>query len=214
MVGDESYKPEVIWRALSTFATENRLNRITQVASQRSRQFIPILSDIYDRGNISAVLRSSEGLGFSEVHLIQRSDKFKAATRVTRGAEEWLDIFTWKDPSAILNLKKRGYKVLSTGFKDAISLEEVDFSFPTALVFGNEKDGVAEDISAHCDGCVYIPMQGFAQSFNISVAAAISAYTARRKIPVISNDETEFYRAKLLLRSLTNPEQLLGALHV
>ncbi len=213
-MGDENYPPDAVWRALSTFATSARLARIETVAKNRTHQFIPILSDIYDRGNISAVLRSAEGLGFGEIHLIQRGDRFRVANRVTRGADEWLDIFTWNDPSVVSNLKSRGYKVFSTGFENARPIQEVDFTTPTAFVFGNEKEGVKPDIAELCDGCVYIPMSGFSQSFNISVAAAISMFAARQKISSGNIDHQNFYRGKLLLKSLTNAEQLLGALNV
>lgn len=213
-MGSENYAPDAVWRALSTFATPARLNRIGAVAQGRTNQFIPILSDIYDRGNISAVLRSAEGLGFGEIHLIQRGDRFRVANRVTRGADEWLDIFTWGDPGVVSGLKSRGYKVLSTGFENAKPIQEIDFTQPTAFVFGNEKDGVKPDIAELCDGCVYIPMNGFSQSFNISVAAAISMFAARQKISVSDEEHLKFYRGKLLLKSLTNAEQLLGALNV
>jgi tRNA (guanosine-2'-O-)-methyltransferase len=184
------------------------------VAIGRTHKFIPILSDIYDRGNISAVLRSAEGMGFGEIHLIQRGERFRVANRVTRGADEWLDIFTWNDPTVVSSLKSRGYKVYSTGFENAMPLEQVDFKSPVALIFGNEKDGVKPDISELCDGCVYIPMNGFSQSFNISVAAAISMYAARLNIGNGDEGHLKFYRGKLLLKSLTNAEQLLGALNV
>ncbi len=213
-VGSENYDPDAVWRTLSTFATPARLGRIENVALNRTHKFIPILSDIYDRGNISAVLRSAEGMGFGEIHLIQRGDRFRVANRVTRGADEWLDIFTWGDPSVVSLLKTRGYKVLSTGFENAMSIHEVDFTQPTAFVFGNEKEGVKPDIAELCDGCVYIPMGGFSQSFNISVAAALSMFTARQEINSGDEEHLKFYRGKLLLKSLTNAEQLLGALNV
>ncbi len=213
-MGSENYDPDAVWRALSTFVTLARLERIQTVAKNRTHKFIPVLSDIYDRGNISAVLRSAEGMGVGEIHLIQRNERFRVANRVTRGADEWLDIFTWADPGVVSALKTRGYRVYSTGFENAISINAVDFSKPTALVFGNEKDGVKPDIAELCDGTVYIPMHGFSQSFNISVAAAISMYQARQKLEAEAPEIQNFYRGKLLLKSLANAEQLLGVVNV
>ncbi len=216
-IAGDTYSPTQIISLLQTFLTPQRLQRIQTVATGRTNQFIPILADIYDRGNISAVLRSAEGLGFQEVHLIQRSERFKVANRVTRGADEWVDIFPWSDLQGIAELKKRGYQIFATGFENARPLYEVDFSRPVSLVFGNEKRGVNPDILEQCDGTVFIPMHGFSQSFNISVAAAISMYQARefyRRESVVLSDEKlrEFYLAKLILCSLTNPENLLQGL--
>src|SRR5690606_18760270 len=55
-------------------------------------------------------------------------------------------------------------------------LHEFDFSGRCALVLGNEKDGVSQEMIAAADECIIIPMSGFVQSFNISVAGALSLY--------------------------------------
>jgi tRNA (guanosine-2'-O-)-methyltransferase len=49
------------------------------------------------------------------------------------------------------------------------------------LVFGNEKEGVSEKALEFCDGTFRIPMWGFVESFNVSVAAAISLYISARR---------------------------------
>ena len=57
--------------------------------------------------------------------------------------------------------------------------QDVDWTKPTAIVFGNEKDGVSQEMLDAADQAVIIPMSGFAQSFNVSVAAAITLHEAR-----------------------------------
>ena len=64
---------------------------------------------------------------------------------------------------------------------DAVSLYHVDFTKRIALVFGNERDGVSEDIRALADGNFIIPQVGIIQSLNISVACAVSLYEAFRQ---------------------------------
>lgn len=61
----------------------------------------------------------------------------------------------------------------------AAAAQEIDWTRPTAIVFGNEKDGVSAAALAAADRSVVIPMSGFAQSVNISVAAAVVLYEAR-----------------------------------
>ena len=58
-------------------------------------------------------------------------------------------------------------------------LEEVDFSKPTALVFGNERHGLSAAMVAACDGAFYVPLHGLTESLNVSVAAAISVHFGR-----------------------------------
>ena len=52
-------------------------------------------------------------------------------------------------------------------------LEDYDWTVPTAVILGNEKEGVSDEARALADGGVYIPMAGFTESFNCSVAASM-----------------------------------------
>jgi tRNA (guanosine-2'-O-)-methyltransferase len=61
------------------------------------------------------------------------------------------------------------------------SLYEIDMTQPTALLFGNEDEGIAAESLALCDGFFTIPQAGFAESLNISVACAVTLYEAYRQ---------------------------------
>lgn len=206
------YPREKIFSLLGPFLTDARKEKINQAVLKRTNMFIPILENIYDQGNISAVFRSCEGMGFAEAHLIQTQEKFKVSARVTRGADDWLNIFTWKDQTPLQELKKRGYQILATSFDNAKPIEKVDFSIPTAVVFGNEKEGVSPEALEGCDGTVFIPMRGFSQSFNISVAAALFFYHVRRELEshsLIENREFQNYlHSEYILRCISNPDNL------
>src|SRR5690606_16838237 len=98
--------------------------------------------------------------------------------RVTQGADKWVEINKWKkSQDCIRALKDQGYEICVTHL-DATSkpLREVNFSGKTALVVGNEKAGVSAEMIEAADQRVIIPMSGFVQSFNISVAGALSLY--------------------------------------
>ena len=206
------YPREKIFSLLGPFLTDARKEKINQAVEQRTNLFIPVLENIYDQGNISAVFRSCEGMGFGEAHLIQTQEKFKVSARVTRGADDWLNIFSWKDQTPIHELKKRGYQILATSFDNAKPIEKVNFAIPTAVIFGNEKQGVSPETLNICDGTVFIPMRGFSQSFNISVAAALFFYHVRRELEtksLIEKGEYQNYlRSEYILRCISNPENL------
>ncbi|MCK4665231.1 hypothetical protein KAU33_00680, partial [Candidatus Dependentiae bacterium] len=79
-------------------------------------------------------------------------------------------------------LKKENLKIYATGFtKEAVPFLEVDFTIPCAIILGNEHEGVSKFAQEISDDVIYIPMHGFAQSFNVSVANAIILSEARRQ---------------------------------
>lgn len=212
---EKTFTPEQVVEKLTPQLTESRREKIQKVVSHRVQSFQPVFENIYDRGNISAAMRSAEAFGFYKFHIIEQPDaKFKAANRVSQGTEKWLDIQKYSNTkSCIEKLKSQGLKVYVTHLDtDSIDIDEVDFTQPTALMFGNEKDGISQEALELCDGSVVIPMKGFAQSFNISVAAALSfyhvySYRLRHQLPESDLDEAEklYLKALYYSKSVKNP---------
>lgn len=204
---------------MEPYLTAERRERIRSTVERRTCNVVPVLENIYDRGNISAVLRSAEAMGCQCAHVIELGEKFKNANRVSQGADKWLDVRKWKSTlECVHELKHQGFQILATHLDArAKPIGEVDVTVPTAIVFGNEKDGISPEMIAGCDQTVIIPMHGFVQSFNISVAAAIALYhivsdRARRlgHHSDLSEREKEILRAEFSLRSSQNPERLIG----
>ncbi len=204
--------PDVVIEKLQDFITQDRKSKIEEVLKKRSAHFAPVMEGIYDRGNISAVMRSAEAFGFYNFHIIETSNEFKKSQRVTQGADKWLDVKKWKKTSGcISHLKSSGYQVYSTHLsKDAIPFDELDFSKKTAVVFGNEKDGVSDEALKLSDGNVLLPMSGFTQSFNISVAGALSFQRAYlHNLPKIGDAEAKMLRALYYFKTITWPDKAL-----
>jgi len=173
---------EDVLEHIFSLLTPERASRVQQVADGRTFTVLPVLENLYDRGNISAVLRSAEAFGFGQVHLIETGERFKESQRTTAGADKWIEVQKSKSTAESLkNLKAAGYKVVATHLSaDAKPIEEIDFTQPTALVLGNEKEGISAEMIAGADERVILPMFGFVQSFNISVAASLGFYQAVR----------------------------------
>lgn len=206
---------------LSPFLTTERQERIRLAVDGRTCDVVPVLENIYDRGNVSAVLRSAEAMGFQCAHVIELGEKFKSANRVTQGADKWLDVKKWKSTSeCTTELKRLGYKILATHLDArAKPIAEMDFTRPTAIVFGNEKDGISKEMIEQADQTIIIPMAGFVQSFNISVAAAIAFYHAQRERQSklgrsgnLTEVERQILCADFSLRSSQNPDRLIAEL--
>ncbi|MFN4197983.1 MAG: TrmH family RNA methyltransferase, partial [Flavobacterium sp.] len=94
--------------------------------------------------------------------------------------------------------------------------ETIDINQPIALFFGNEKNGVSEEVLALADGFMTIPMLGFSESLNISVAAAIAMQELSKRIRCSDIDwkltqkkalETEIHWVEQSVRSLESVKQ-------
>jgi tRNA (guanosine-2'-O-)-methyltransferase len=187
----DTLAPQTIIDRLGTQVTPERYAKIQRVASLRLPQVSIVLEDIYDRGNASAVMRSAEAFGLYQMHMIERQEKFKESKRVTQGAHKWLQIKKWDSTlKCVEQLKKEGRKVYVTHLDPhALPLQDVPLDEPIALCFGNEKDGATQELISLADKTVFIPMRGFVQSFNISVAAAICFYDLQKRLaPPINTD--------------------------
>ena len=205
-----------IWPIL----TSERQSKIDRVASGRCFDISVVLEGIYDRGNISAVMRTAEGLGFSNFHIIEKFEKFKNANRVTQGADKWVETKKWKSTTeAIEYFKKNKIRICVTSLTASKPLHEIDFSTPLALVLGNEKDGASQEIIDAADERVIIPMPGFVQSFNISVAGALCLYQIYQsrlkqlgKCEDVTADQIRLLKAEYALRTLDSSEAILNKL--
>lgn len=159
---------------------ERRKDRIEEVLSQRTRTLTVVLDRLEDPFNMAAVLRTCESMGVQEVHIIENATHgFRPNDKVTQGCDKWLDLFRYKSfGEARAALKARGFSLwVSAMREDAQSLFTLSFDCKVALVFGNERVGVADEVLEQADGYFWIPMRGFTQSLNIS--AAVSASVTR-----------------------------------
>lgn len=96
------------------------------------------------------------------------------------GAEKWLDIEVWNSTRECFDaLKSRGYRIATTHLgKDTVSIYDMDWSYPTAIIVGNENRGISEEALQLSDLHCSIPMKGMVDSFNVSVAAGLLMHHA------------------------------------
>ena len=164
--------------------TPERKSKITTVLSQRSKHYTVVIEDIYQLHNTSAVLRSCDVFGVQQLHVIERKYGKKIDSEIALGAQKWVDVFRYKHPvDCIESLKGQGYKIIVTSpHLDASTPETIEINQPFALFFGNEKKGISEEVISQADGFMTIPMMGFSESLNISVAAAIAMQELSKRI--------------------------------
>lgn len=166
------------------------------------------MEGLYDAGNRSAVFRSAEAMGLLHTHVLYPEIATKPLARaVSRGAEKWMLRHDWDDTRrAATELKTMGYRLYAADLDTDFELHELDFSGPVALVFGNERFGISDEMRGLADARFKIPMFGMVESLNISVAAGIALHHARKardqatgKIGDLTDDEiTRLYAAYLV----------------
>ncbi len=169
---------------LEQFVTESRTQIFKMVLAQRTKHFTLVLEDLYQMHNLSAVIRSADIFGWQDVHIIQQKYDPKLSHAIARGAEKWLDIHRYSNTkTAIDTLRKKGYKIVATTpHTDDILLHEFNINEKSAFFFGVEKDGISDLVMNEADVHLKIPMYGFTESFNISVAAALIMHHVTEKL--------------------------------
>lgn len=165
--------------------TPERIQRLTSVLDKRQGQISVVLENVFDPHNISAVMRTADAVGIQDIYIlnnrIPRHKKWGA--RSSSSAAKWLTIHQFDDAEACFSSLRKNYSTILTTHlsSDAVSLHAIDFTGSIALVFGNEHNGVSDEIRAMADGNFIIPQVGIIRSLNISVACAVTLYEAFRQ---------------------------------
>ena len=79
-------------------------------------------------------------------------------------------------------VKEKYKKVLTTNlYHGAKSIYETNLESDVAIVLGNEKEGISQELMAYSDGNILIPIHGMSESLNVSVATSIIVFEASRQ---------------------------------
>ena len=185
--------------------TQKRKDRIDAVLAKRQNDLTMVMDNIWDPHNVSAVLRSCDAFGVSDVHLYYTTSQWPdLGKKSSASAKKWVRQTRHIDAGSMVEtLKEGGCQILRTGFSEtARPVMDFDFTKPTAIVLSNEHGGTSPEIAELVPDEIYIPMQGMVQSLNVSVAAAIilyEAFTQRDKAGLYDSpryDEEELARLK------------------
>lgn len=172
-------KEQELLAYLQTYLTPERFARLEDVLAYRTRHFAVVLEDVFIDRNEGAIMRTCDCFGIQDVYMIESKYNKKIAHSIAKGAEKWLTQHRYDEGKSattdcIRDLKDKGYQIVATTpHTNDYSLHDFDISKPSAFVFGAEKTGISKDMQQHADAFLRIPMYGFTESFNVSVAAAV-----------------------------------------
>ncbi|MFO0560139.1 MAG: RNA methyltransferase [Polyangiales bacterium] len=198
-------------RALEPLVVDERRERIWKAVSGRTRSVVCVIEGLTDPHNASAILRTCDALGVHEVHAIEAHAHVKMTTRVTKGAEKWMDLRRHHAPEpCATELADRGYALYVADMRATTSLEQIAEQPKVALAFGNEHAGISPALRAVAKGAFAIPMLGMVESFNVSVAAGIALWASTRgRHGDLREDERMELAARFFIESVRGGELVL-----
>ena len=207
-----SHPADVVIEALSPVVTAERLARIQGVIDGRTEHLVVVLDRLADPHNSSAVLRSADAFGIQNVHAIVGSHGFRASRGVSKGTQRWLDVIRYESAgTCVSRLKEAGFSIYVAAMDAAASPDDLRGVERLAVVFGNEHRGVSSEMRAAADGTFSIPMRGFVESLNVSVAAAITMQTLTAiERPRLSPTRKRELLARFLMNSVRNADEIIA----
>jgi tRNA (guanosine-2'-O-)-methyltransferase len=160
---------------LESIVSPERLKRFDEVLANRTNYITVVMEDVYHMHNASAVIRSCEVFGVQNVHVVENEYAKHLDKKIAMGAQKWVDLNTHETTMNCLSkLRSEGYSIIATTpHNDASISTNFEVTGKTALLFGTEKEGLSDLAMREADGFIKIPMVGFTESLNVSVAAAI-----------------------------------------
>lgn len=137
-----------------------------------------ILDSLSDPGNMGTIIRTAEAMGFEDIILLGGcADVYSPkVVRATMGSVLRTNFFTG-DKDFVSSLKEKGYSLYAAALCDgAKTPEKICPDKKSAVIIGNEANGISKEILEISDFYVKIPMRGKIESLNAAVAAAVIMY--------------------------------------
>ena len=168
--------------------SKERAQKIKSIVAKRQHDLTIILENVHDPHNVGAALRSCEAIGINEVFIVYTEEgantNLKYVGRnAASGVHKWLKCHFFSDLNECIQAaRQKSERIFSTHLgQNSTSIYEMDLTKPTAFLFGSEHEGVSPEALSLCDGNMIIPMEGMAQSLNVSVACSIALFETMRQ---------------------------------
>ena len=163
---------------------------LQQFNPKKKNPLIIVLETVEKPGNLGAVMRTADAAGVDAVIIADpRTDLYNPnAIRASVGCIFSVPLFACSSEECIKWLKDNKITIYCTYLKASIDYLEADFKKASAIVMGTEATGISQQWVEAADQNIIIPMNGIADSLNVSVTTAIVTFEAvrQRRSPVIS----------------------------
>ena len=169
---------------LKELSEPDLLRLVDNLIDNGTAPLLLILDGVQDPHNLGACMRTAEAAGAHAI--IAPKDRASGLTataiKVSSGSAERLPFVQVTNLARLLReLQQTGVWLVGTSGDSSSALYEIELKGPLAIVLGAEGRGIRRLTREHCDQVVYIPMQGSAESLNVSVAAGVCLFEAARQ---------------------------------
>jgi len=179
--------------------TPKRLNTIKTTLNRRQPDLTVVMENVRKPHNLAAVARTLEAVGGMDIHAITALTSIRLTQLAAGGTKKWMEVH--KHPNTIeglQHLKQKGHHIIATTLSETSKdYRDIDYTRPTAILVGEELEGITDQAIELADESISIPIIGMVQSLNVSVASALvlyEAYHQRNKAGMYDspslNDET------------------------
>lgn len=160
--------------------TPERLAIIKSSLDRRQTDLTVVMENVRKPHNLAAVARTLEAVGGLEIHAITELTSIRLTQMSAGGTKKWMKVT--KHPSTnqgLSHFKQQGFQIVATSLSEnSQDYREIDYTKPTAILVGEELEGISEQAISMADENISIPMIGMVQSLNVSVASALVLYEA------------------------------------
>ncbi len=155
--------------------TPERFAKLRAILDKRQPDLTVITDYVHKGRNLSAIVRTADAVGISDVHSVIGDKDYRSFRGTALGSHRWVNVHRYTEISQpVKQLKSQGFQVVAAHLSpEAVDFHTIDYTLPTALLMGSEKQGVSDLAGDLADAHITIPMVGMVESFNVSVAAGI-----------------------------------------
>ena len=188
-----------------------RFEKMKEVLEHRLKSVVLIVEATYMRHNLSAMFRTAESFGIHNVFFVCSKNIYTSSA--SRGSERWLNVEIVNSIEEIVQrLKKEGFSFFIADFSNnSFKPNTVPVEKKIAICMGTELTGVSDEAKQLADGVIQIPMHGFTQSLNVSVATAciLQVVTERRRKYLDQQGDLSLQEKELILDTWLSREETL-----
>lgn len=190
---------------LESLLSGQRIENLRRILNARLEDIVVVLDNLFDPHNMGAIVRTVEALGIQDIHVIEQDTPLDLSAKVTRYSDKWISIHTHESVRACIDcLRKEGFQIVVAQMTEtAVPIHdfEVYEDSKIAVVVGNEHAGASEEICKLADVHTIIPMYGFTESYNVSVATALilGDFVNRKRSAILPETGTLSETRKMML---------------
>lgn len=152
-------------------------NLISEIKNVQNENIF-ILDGVQDMGNLGTIIRNAAAFNIDSIICLENTADIYSpkVLRSTMGNIFKVNIFYEKFEEVLKILKENNYTLVGTSLNETKKIDELDFNKKIAFVFGNEANGVTDNVLSSCDEKIKIEMNEQVESLNVSVASGIVGY--------------------------------------